>query len=96
MTRPTPATLAHHRTGHGSPLVLLHPLGADRHVWDSLVPILAGRREVIALDLPGFGESPALDVPVPTPRALAAAVAEHLAAIGVERPHVTGNSLGGW
>lgn len=96
MTRPIPATLAHHRTGHGSPLVLLHPLGADHHVWDAVVPLLAVRREVIAIDLPGFGESPAVDGQVPTPRALAAAVAEHLTAIGVERPHVAGNSLGGW
>jgi pimeloyl-ACP methyl ester carboxylesterase len=96
MTRPTPATLAHHRTGHGAPLVLLHPLGADRHVWDPLVPHLASRRELIAIDLPGFGKSPPLGGQVPTPRALAAAVAEHLAAIGVERPHVAGNSLGGW
>ena len=96
MTRPIPATLAHHRTGHGSPLVLLHPLGADRHVWDGLVPLLAARRELITIDLPGFGESPALEGQVPTPRALAVAVAEHLAAIGVERPHVAGNSLGGW
>ena len=96
MTRPSPATLAQHRTGHGSPLVLLHPLGADRHVWDPLVPVLAARRELIAIDLPGFGESPALDAEVPTPRALAGAVAEHLAAIGVQRPHVAGNSLGGW
>jgi len=96
MTRPTPATLAHHRAGQGSPLVLLHPLGADRHVWDALTPFLAARRELIAIDLPGFGESPALSGQTPTPRALAAAVADHLAAIGVERPHVAGNSLGGW
>jgi pimeloyl-ACP methyl ester carboxylesterase len=96
MTRPTPATLAHHRTGHGSPLVLLHPLGTDRHVWDSLAPLLTARRELISVDLPGFGESPALAGQVPTPRALAAAVAEHLTAIGVDRPHVAGNSLGGW
>ncbi len=96
MTRSTPATLVHHRTGHGSPLVLLHPLGADRHVWDSLAPLLAARRELIAIDLPGFGESPALAGQMPTPRALAAAVAEHLRAIGVQRPHVAGNSLGGW
>jgi pimeloyl-ACP methyl ester carboxylesterase len=96
MTRPTPATLVQHRTGDGSPLVLLHPLGADRHVWDPLVPLLAERRELIAIDLPGFGESPALSGQVPTPRALAAAVAEHLTAIGMARPHVAGNSLGGW
>jgi pimeloyl-ACP methyl ester carboxylesterase len=75
---------------------MLHPLGADRHVWDPLVPFLAQRRELIAIDLPGFGESPALNGQMPTPRALAAAVAGHLAAIGVERPHITGNSLGGW
>jgi len=96
MTRPTPATLAHDRAGQGPPLVLLHPLGADRHVWDPLVPLLAAERELIAIDLPGFGESPALRGELPTPRALAAAVAGHLAAIGVERPHVAGNSLGGW
>lgn len=95
MTRPTPATLAQHRAGQGSPLVLLHPLGADRHVWDSLLPLLADRRELIAIDLPGFGESHPLDGR-PTPRALAGAVADHLAAIGIERPHVAGNSLGGW
>jgi pimeloyl-ACP methyl ester carboxylesterase len=96
MTRPTPVPLAHDRAGRGSPLVLLHALGADRHVWDSLVPRLAARRDVITLDLPGFGQSPALEGQVPTPRALAAAVADHLTAIGVERPHVAGNSLGGW
>ena len=96
MTAPTPATLGHDRTGHGPPLVLLHPLGGDRHIWGALVPLLASRREVITIDLPGFGESPALAGQVPTPRALAAAVAEHLSAIGVPRAHVAGNSLGGW
>jgi pimeloyl-ACP methyl ester carboxylesterase len=88
--------LAHDRTGRGDPLVLLHPLGADRRVWDPLVEHLAADREVIAVDLPGFGESAPLRGQVPSPRALAAAVAEHVAAIGLDRPHVAGNSLGGW
>jgi pimeloyl-ACP methyl ester carboxylesterase len=96
MTSPTPATLAHDRTGRGSPLVLLHPLGADRHVWDPLVPLLSPHRDVIALDLSGFGDSPSLAGEMPTPRALARAVAAHLAEIGVTRAHVAGNSLGGW
>jgi pimeloyl-ACP methyl ester carboxylesterase len=90
------APLAQHRTGRGAPLLLLHPLGADRHVWDAVAPLIADRREVIAVDLPGFGESAPLAQREPTPRALAAAVAEHLAQIGVARPHVAGNSLGGW
>jgi pimeloyl-ACP methyl ester carboxylesterase len=91
--------IAYDRTGDGSPgpaLVLLHPLGADRHMWDSIVGRLSEHRHVIALDLPGFGESPPLSGEAPTPRALAAAVAAHLTSIGVSRPHVVGNSLGGW
>ncbi len=89
-------SLALDRTGDGPPLVLLHPLGADRRVWDPLVEHLRDRREVIAVDLPGFGDSPALTGAAPTPRALAAAVAGTMTALGVERPHVAGNSLGGW
>jgi pimeloyl-ACP methyl ester carboxylesterase len=76
--------------------VLLHALGADRHVWDPVVPLIAARREVIAVDLPGFGQSLPLAQREPTPRALATAVAEHLASLDLPRPHVAGNSLGGW
>jgi pimeloyl-ACP methyl ester carboxylesterase len=72
--------------------VLLHPLGADRSVWAPVTERLAHEREVIAVDLPGFGDSPPLDVE-PTPAALARAVAEGL---GIDRFDVAGNSLGGW
>jgi pimeloyl-ACP methyl ester carboxylesterase len=89
-------SLAYARTGHGPPLVLLHPLGADRHVWDPLIEHLSDRRELVAVDLPGFGESPPLQSSPRTPRALAAAVADLLASLGLARPHVAGNSLGGW
>jgi pimeloyl-ACP methyl ester carboxylesterase len=82
--------LAHSRTGTGPPLVLLHGIGLDRATWDPVVPLLAREREVIAVDLPGFGETPVLDG-TPTVEALAAAVEE----LGLERPHVVGNSLGG-
>jgi pimeloyl-ACP methyl ester carboxylesterase len=91
--------LAYDRTGDGLPgtaLVLLHPLGADRRMWDSIVGRLGERRQVIAVDLPGFGESPLLTGEPPTPRALARTVAAQLESMGVTRPHVVGNSLGGW
>jgi pimeloyl-ACP methyl ester carboxylesterase len=87
--------LAIDREGSGPPLVLIHPLGADRHLWDPLTPALAAHRTVIAVDLPGFGESPALPE-TPTPRALADAVAVAVARLGFARPHVAGLSLGGW
>ncbi|MGI8429873.1 MAG: alpha/beta fold hydrolase [Solirubrobacteraceae bacterium] len=90
-----PVSLAYDRVGHGPPLVLLHSLGADRRVWDPILEPLAQDREVLAVDLPGFGESPPLSH-TPTPSALAHAVAEFLAGLGLSRPHVAGNSLGGW
>jgi pimeloyl-ACP methyl ester carboxylesterase len=87
--------VAYDRTGRGPVLVLLHPLGADRRVWDPIVERLGDRRELIAVDLPGFGESQPLAA-TPTPAALAEAVGTLLAEIGVIRPHVAGISLGGW
>jgi pimeloyl-ACP methyl ester carboxylesterase len=87
-------SLAYTRTGSGAPLVLLHPLGSDRSVWRPVVPALAETFDIIAVDLPGFGDSP---VPRdPTPVGLALQVAELLDELGVVGPHVAGNSLGGW
>lgn len=79
------------------PLLLIHGLGASKSVWDPVVPLLSAEREVIALDLPGFGAAPSLPADVePTALALAEALREQLGARGVTRPHVAGNSLGAW
>jgi pimeloyl-ACP methyl ester carboxylesterase len=88
--------LALDRVGSGPALVLLHPLGADRRVWAPVTPLLAGEREVIAIDLPGFGGSPPLRGVEPSPVRLAETVADGLAARGIEEFAVAGNSLGGW
>ena len=88
--------LAFDRVGRGPVLVLLHPLGADRRVWAPVTERLSRERELLAVDMPGFGESAPLST-TPTPRALAAAVAEWLATLGLQEPvHVAGISLGGW
>jgi pimeloyl-ACP methyl ester carboxylesterase len=89
-------TLALERHGRGPQLVLLHALGADRRVWRSLIERLAPHRELVLVDLPGFGATPPLAADPPDPAALAAAVADGLAAHGVRGPHLAGNSLGGW
>ncbi len=79
------------------PLLLIHGLGASTSVWDPVVPLLEAEREVLALDLPGFGAAPPLAAGVePTAAALAGALRDQLAARGIERPHVAGNSLGAW
>jgi pimeloyl-ACP methyl ester carboxylesterase len=84
------------RVGTGEPLLLLHGIGHHRQAWDPVIPILAAERDVIAVDLPGFGASPALpdglthDLSTVVP--LLGALCDEL---GIERPHVAGNSLGG-
>jgi pimeloyl-ACP methyl ester carboxylesterase len=98
--RPGPrAPLAYERCGEGEPLVLLHPLGADRAVWRPVVPYLKAYRDVIALDLPGFGGSaPLTGSRPPTPARLAITVVRMLEWLGLEprAAHLAGNSLGGW
>jgi pimeloyl-ACP methyl ester carboxylesterase len=85
------------RKGSGEPLLLVHGLGASGNVWAPVVELLAAEREVVVLDMPGFGEEPALPAAVePTAANLAAALAERCRGLGVERPHVAGNSLGAW
>jgi pimeloyl-ACP methyl ester carboxylesterase len=79
------------------PLLLVHGLGASARVWDPVVPLLAREREIITLDLPGFGAAPSLPPEVePTAAALAGALRDQLAARGIDSLHVAGNSLGAW
>jgi pimeloyl-ACP methyl ester carboxylesterase len=88
--------LVHDRRGSGPPLVLIHGIGSRRGAWDPVVPRLAGERELIAIDLPGFGQSPTLPPGVtPAMDAYVDAVEAFLAEAGLERPHVAGNSMGG-
>ena len=89
--------LAFTRSGTGAPLVLLHALGLSRRSWDAVLPVLASRFDVIAVDLPGFGDSAPRPEPgeVP-PAALAQSVADLLDDLGISTPHLAGNSIGGW
>jgi pimeloyl-ACP methyl ester carboxylesterase len=88
--------LHHVRRGSGEPLVLVHGLGSEWRAWMPLLDRLAAERDVIALDLPGFGESaPLPDGEVPTVERLADAVESFFGELGIERPHVAGHSTGG-
>ncbi|MFD5075274.1 alpha/beta fold hydrolase [Streptomyces sp. NPDC058371] len=93
---PRAVTLSYRRVGTGEPLLLLHGIGHHRQAWDPVVDILATERDVIAVDLPGFGESPALPDglahDLPTLNSTLGALFEKLE---LGRPHVAGNSLGG-
>ncbi|MEW2353802.1 alpha/beta fold hydrolase [Spirillospora sp. NPDC029432] len=84
------------RRGEGPPLVLLHGIGHRRQGWNPVMDRLAAERDVIAVDLPGFGASPPL--PAGTPYTVDATIdvlQGLFAKLGIERPHIAGNSLGG-
>jgi pimeloyl-ACP methyl ester carboxylesterase len=89
-------TLSYTRQGSGEPLLLLHGIGHHRQVWDPVIPALAAERDVIAVDLPGCGESPALpDGMAHDLTTMNTVLAALFGALRIERPHVAGNSLGG-
>jgi pimeloyl-ACP methyl ester carboxylesterase len=84
------------RRGSGVPLVLLHGIGHHWRAWAPVLDRLAAVHDVVAIDLPGFGESPlpAAGPPRNMPE-IVGAVSDVLSDLGLDRPHVAGNSLGG-
>jgi pimeloyl-ACP methyl ester carboxylesterase len=89
-------SVTYRREGTGEPLLLLHGIGHHLQAWDPVFDLLAAERDVIAIDLPGFGTSPGLPDGVSyglsTVVPVLAALCE---ALEIDRPHVAGNSLGG-
>jgi pyruvate dehydrogenase E2 component (dihydrolipoamide acetyltransferase) len=78
----------------GVPLVLIHGFGGDLLSWQFNQPELAADRPVVALDLPGHGGS-SKAVTGGDVAWLAAQVRSALAALGIGRAHLAGQSLGG-
>ncbi len=76
-------------------IVCVHGLGGTKASFLPTVNALADHYRVVALDLPGFGES---DKPIGAPYDapwFARSVFAAMDALGVERAHVAGNSMGG-
>lgn len=87
-------TVVYEVIGDGPAVVLVHGLTESRRSWDPLVERLAADHTVVALDLPGHGESDlsaAYDV-----GALVDAVHAVVDATELVRPLLVGHSLGGW
>jgi pimeloyl-ACP methyl ester carboxylesterase len=78
----------------GSPIVLIHCFTCSIDWWDGMMPALARRHRVIAVDLLGHGgsEKPASGYSIPNQADL---VAQALAQLGVRDAEVVGHSLGG-
>jgi pimeloyl-ACP methyl ester carboxylesterase len=77
-------------------LLLIHGFGADKDTWLPYGRLLRRRFRVIAPDLPGFGESvqdPAMDY---SANAQVDRLHRFIGALGLDRVHIAGNSLGGY
>src|SRR5213079_3036203 len=83
------------QAGRGDPLVCIHGLGGTKASFMTTIAALAPERRVIAIDLPGFGDSDKplggrYDAPW-----FAEAVIDLLNHLGLDRADLIGNSMGG-
>jgi pimeloyl-ACP methyl ester carboxylesterase len=83
------------QAGAGPTVVCIHGLGASKASFLPTLEALADEHRVVAMDLPGFGDS---DKPFGAryhAPYFAASVVALLDALGEDRAHLVGNSLGG-
>lgn len=79
--------------GPETPILFLHGVGSDKSAWRSQLEHFGTTRRAIAIDYPGYGESQIQ--PDATRDDFARAAFATLDALGIERAHVCGLSLGG-
>ena len=80
--------------GSGEPVVMIGGLGADTTLWSKQVPAFSERFRVVVFDNRGSGQSDKPDEPYSIPM-FAADTVGLMQALGIERAHVVGASLGG-
>ena len=81
------------REGRGRPLLLVHGLGGSWRSWSPVHSALAGFHEVIAIDLPGHGDSPT-ETNSATFAGLAGSLERFILAEGLEDVAAVGSSMG--
>src|SRR3954468_9196539 len=80
--------------GQATPIVFLHGVGSDKSAWAPQLAHFGEQRRAIAFDYPGYGDSD--PAPQGTTRDdYAAAILSAMDALGVDRAHICGLSLGG-
>jgi len=88
--------VAYQERGAGVPLVLLHANPGDHRDFDAVIPALAERFRVIAVDWPGYGASmPSADVEAVSIPWLVGVLREFLDALALPSAILIGNSVGG-
>jgi pimeloyl-ACP methyl ester carboxylesterase len=89
------AEISFYDEGNGKPIVLIHGFAGGKRYWDKVLPELAERNRVIALDLPGHGES-GMAKESYSIEDMAATIKGLLDQLGLDKVTMFGHSLGGY
>lgn len=81
--------------GQGEVVVLVHGFCEDITLWEELQNVLSVHYRVIAVDLPGFGESRLIDATISI-ESFADSIQQLLKDLNITRCHFIGHSLGGY
>lgn len=82
------------RDGSYPPVLLVHGLGANLHYWAGIIPELSRERRVVAIDIPGFGDSPAPAKPFDL-KSIANSISQLANSLQLHNADLVGHSLGG-
>lgn len=97
-TQLTQRTIGYREAGathpHAMPVVLLHGIGSGAASWVRQLESLGATRRVLAWDAPGYGASTPVAPASPVASDYAAALADWLDALDIERCVLVGHSLG--
>lgn len=82
------------KTGSGTPVVLLHPMGTSTWAWDTVMDPLGQRFTCYAFDMLGQGQSdkPRWNFGIPD---YARSLDQVMQAMNIRRAHIIGNGVGG-
>jgi 4,5:9,10-diseco-3-hydroxy-5,9,17-trioxoandrosta-1(10),2-diene-4-oate hydrolase len=80
---------------YGSPVVLIHGLGASAEIWSANIGTLAMRHRVYVPDLPGFGRTEKPGWMDYSPGAYSRFLLDFMTALGIGSAALVGHSLGG-
>jgi len=81
--------------GRGETIIMLHGFAANKDNWVSFAKLISPTYQVVALDLPGFGESTCLEDASYRMADQANRLNRFVDAVGLKKFHIVGNSMGG-
>lgn len=81
--------------GQGETILLLHGFGANKDNWPRFAEPLTENYHVVAVDLPGFGESSKIDADLYNIESQVKRLNRIIKTLGLKKFHIAGNSMGG-